>query len=178
MNVWKPSHFEETICFSFLNILIISLHPSFFISVYTPSLSLQLRFHDVCVNVTLVCVVHGCVVRVTGRSSREMLCSRSAQRTLWPEDHGQVSFSQVSNMYSVTADICESHYDSISKMLITYLKNTMYLMCFQVWNRNWANIWITCSLWCQGKEKGSFFCSHWSFYQYSSNDFDSVKTLT
>ena len=44
--------------------------------------------------------------------------------------------------------------------LSVFYNYTFYV--FQVWNRNRANIWNSCPVWCQGKEKGTFFCpSRW-----------------
>lgn len=55
---------------------------------------LPLCYHDIWVNVSLSCC---CVFCVAGWSSREMLSTRSTQRTLWSEDPGQVSEPEVRN---------------------------------------------------------------------------------
>lgn len=50
-----------------------------------------------------------------------MLCCRSAQRTLWSEDHGQVSVSEVSNSWNRTADACVVSLAALSTFVNTSL---------------------------------------------------------
>lgn len=148
--------------FAFLPSVFSFSHSSFFYVCVHFTVSLPLCCHDICVNAMPGSCFPFCVA---GWSGREMLSSWSAQGTLWPEDHGQVFVSEVRNIWSIAPGIC------IFMLWLLYLLQipqctpylTLFILyVFQVWNRNRANIWNTCPLWHQGKEKGFIsFCSIW-----------------
>lgn len=180
-NVCKSSHFRRAVCFPPLSVLLSSFPtPSSLCLCARHCFSAAVLPWHLCKSVLVSCFLF-CAA---GWSSREVLPSWSAQGTLWPEDHGQVSVSEVRSIWSTaTVQLHALLIIFIISALMHSVFDIVYLVCFQVWNRNWANIWNTRPLWHQGKEKGFVSpCSIWLVpiwnNESSFNEFYSVKPLT
>lgn len=97
---------------------------------------------------------------VPGRSSGEMLAPRSAQRTLWPEDPGQVSESEVRNKWKRSGwcfNLVKSVYQEIKYVYFAGLKLK-------------SNQYLGLSLFMMSKKRKRYFkclCVSCSYLHYS-----------